>query len=133
MSLYAQIPGTGSRPMFDAEPAEIMEHSIWADGDVWTGYVDPYKLYLGVTTPIGADPIRADGLLATLYVDATGLASGLHRLELRNDAEEDATNFGTILPEITHGWIAVVPEPTCVCILVLCASTVLKSRRRARP
>jgi hypothetical protein len=133
MSLYAQIPGTGSRPVFDGEPAEILDRSIWADGDVWTGYIDPYRLYLGITTPIGAEAIRADGLLATLYVDAAGLPRGLHRLQLRNDAEEDATNFGRIQPEITHGWIAVAPEPTSLCILVLCASTVLRSSTRARP
>lgn len=79
--------------------------------------------------------INANGLLATITLDTTGLFAGTYDLKLAGTRNGD-TNLGleiggteTIEPAITNGQITVVPEPTSAPLLAA-GGLVLSARRR---
>lgn len=77
----------------------------------------------------------ADGLLATLYVDTTGVSSGTYTLSLGETLNGptvfyDATGINAIPIAITDGSFTVaVPEPGSLSILLLAAPALLRRRR----
>jgi hypothetical protein len=73
--------------------------------------------------------VAANGLLATLTVDTTGVSSGDYAF-LLSDTLNGNTDFGNIHPTITNGTIHVTPEPASMALLGLGSLVVLRIRRR---
>ena len=78
----------------------------------------------------------AEGLLATLYIDTTGVSSGIYSLSL-GDTLNGPTAFydAAGLPQnpaitITEGSFTIVPEPASAALFLLAAPTLLRRRKR---
>ena len=84
-----------------------------------------------ILTNSGSIP-GGSGLLATLYVDTTGLDSGTFARSL-GDTLNGPTTFlsesGEVPIIITNGSLTVVPEPTGLAILATCFIPLLRRRR----
>jgi hypothetical protein len=95
-------------------------------------YVNPWYAYMGTTTSSGF--VSADGLLAILTVDTTGLYDGEeYSLSLIN-SPEGRTNFAGVYTDILEegegkGTIKIIPEPTTM-MIILAGSGLLIRRRR---
>jgi hypothetical protein len=130
LEFNAQI-GTGSSgPMF--EYCDILGETVFAESNTGLNdgsYIDPRRLYLG-TSALSGTPVYADGLLAMLLVDTTGLESGRWPLLMENSFE-GPTNFAGAEADIENGWLVIeeVPEPTAALLLTLVAAM---RRRRHR-
>ena len=87
-----------------------------------------------VVTPLSTT-VDADGLLATITVDTTGVFGGTYDLSLTGTRNGD-TNFGfdsgdnLIEPVVTNGQISIVPEPASALILAAGGGLLLARRRR---
>ena len=129
LEFNAQIGTGASGPLF--EYCDILTDTVFAESNTGLNdgsYIDPRRLYVGTSAASGT-PVYADGLLATLLLDTTGLQSGRWPLMLENSFE-GSTNFAGADVEITNGWLVIeeIPEPASAA--VLCLATVLIRRRR---
>ncbi len=106
LELYAQIGDGTSGPVF--QDADVLTGTIF-DGNnpgLFPGsYVLDRHLYQGVVTQSGT--VAADGLLATLTIDTTGVTHGRFDLLLSNDLENSQTNFAGVPAVLTNGKIIV--------------------------
>jgi hypothetical protein len=129
LELMVQIEDRSFGPLL--ETADILTGTIFAGNNTGIdggSYVDNRWLYVGTTTRPDTT-VTADGLLATIYVDTTGL-SGSYRLRLINEQENEATNFAGVEAEITDGWIVIVPEPTSLAVMAAAGVAGAVCRRR---
>ena len=98
-------------------------------------YIGPQVIAAVVVTPQNTT-VAADGLLATLTIDTTGVFAGTYDLKLagtRNgdtDLNLDSQN-NPIEPTITNGQINIIPEPASA-LLLAAGGGVLIARRRRR-
>jgi len=130
LEFCAQIEDATFGPLF--EDGDILTGTIFAANNLGLyegSYVDPRRMYLGVVTQTGT--VAADGLLATLTIDTTGLIAGTYSLSLTNSLE-GPTNFAGISADLLDGWIVIVPEPAVFPILCVFATAWLGRRRGAR-
>ncbi|MEM6393736.1 MAG: PEP-CTERM sorting domain-containing protein [Planctomycetota bacterium] len=108
------------------------------DGGQFDVDTDPQFFSTGVVTPftIPATTVAADGLIATILVDTTGISSGVFDLKLADTLLGDTDfgfdeNFLPIEPTIVNGTITVViPEPGTGALLGLVVVAGLLRRRR---
>ncbi len=88
------------------------------------------QLVIDSTITSDSNPtVSADGLLATLVLDTTGVWSGTYDLKLSGTLN-GPTDFGTIQPTITNGTIEIVPEPASMILLGLGGFAVVRKNRR---
>ena len=118
LELNVQIEDATFGPMF--EYVDVLNETIFTGNNrgLFEGsYIDPWRAYVGVVTRTGAVP--AEGLIATLTMDTTGIHAGTYRLSLTRSIE-GPTNFAGIDADITDGWIVIgtAPEPTACWILL---------------
>ena len=104
------------------------------DGGQFDILRDPQVFATTVATPPGTT-IAADGLLATIIIDTTGVNTGTYDLKLADTLNDDTDlgfdiNLNKIEPTISNGQFTVVPEPASV--LLLAASGVMLMHRRRR-
>ncbi len=131
----AQIAGGGIAYGGQAGPAisavDMETGTIFAGNN--TGQSDLGSLAqlatLSIVTASGTVP--ADGLLATLTIDTTGLATpgATWPLEL-GQTLNGPTDFAPAPAVITEGTIQIIPEPTSLALLALPALALLRRRRR---
>jgi len=116
------ILSTGSGTIFDGKSTGVNVGS----------YIDSWDAYQG-TTASTAPPLTgyvpADGLLAILTVDTTGLYDGESYSLSLIDTREGKTNFAGVDIDITDGQINIIPEPTSM-MIILAGSGLLIRRRR---
>lgn len=85
------------------------------DGGQFDTLADPRLFAATVLTEFGT-AVPADGLLATIFIDTTGLDSGTFDLKLADTFNGDTdfgvdSGFAPIIAEVTNGRITIVPEP----------------------
>ncbi|MCP4376099.1 MAG: PEP-CTERM sorting domain-containing protein [bacterium] len=137
VNFYAQIDGGGS-----AVPGGVDVGPIFTNLDILTGTIfatnnngqsgGPGYPQLAIgSTVLNSGSVAADGLLATLTVDTTGVSSGDYAFLLSGTLNGD-TDFAdvNIYPTITNGTIHVTPEPASMALLGLGSLVVLRTRRR---
>lgn len=128
----------------DGSTGPVIEALNVIDGTIFDGMnegqfdiqTDPRLFVTTVTTPFTNPPttVAADGLLATLTIDTTGLSSGGFDL-LITGTLAGGTDFGpdlsgTPIPvNITNGSLIVVPEPTAAALLPAAVGWSLRRRR----
>ncbi len=120
------IGGGTQGPIF--EDVDILTGTIFEGNNTGINpgsYINPRCAYQGTTTSSGT--VIADGLLATLTIDTTGLFSGEYSLSLI-DTPEGKTNFAGVDVDIVDGLI-VVPEPASLMILLVGSSLLIRRRR----
>lgn len=115
------------------ENVDILTGTIFESNNqgVFPGsYIDPRDAYQGTTTPNGIT-VAADGLLATITLDTTGLGLfGREEYDLSLIyTPEGRTNFAGVYVEITDG-VLIIPEPTSLAIMLLGAGLILRRRQR---
>lgn len=120
------IGGGTQGPIF--EDVDILTGTIFEGNNTGINpgsYINPRCAYQGTTTSSGT--VVADGLLATLTIDTTGLFSGEYTLSLIN-TPEGKTNFAGVDVDIVDGLI-VVPEPASLMILLVGSSLLIRRQR----
>ena len=134
LEFNVQILGSGLLPEIDG--VDILTGTIFNDSNdgIFPGsYITPQLAYQGTTTAqtvdigYGAGYVSTNGLLATLTIDATGVANGTFDLKLVGTAEGD-TNFAGVFANVTNGSIT-VPEPLSVSLLLAGSLGLLRRRR----
>ena len=136
LNFNAQIAaGTGtSYPVFDG--VDLTTGTIFAPDHIDpldTGSV-PRLATWSIVTASGTIS-SAEGLLATLYVDTTGVSSGTYSLSLGDTLNGpavfyDATGLTKIPIPITDGSFTIVPEPASTALFLLTAPALLLRRKR---
>ena len=135
-NLSAQIDaGTGTTfPVFDG--VDLTTGTIFAANhqDPLDIGSTPYLATWSIMTASGTIS-SAEGLLATLYIDTTGISSGTSSLLLGNTLNGptifyDATGLNQIPITITEGFFTIVPEPASAALFLLAAPTLLLRRRK---
>jgi len=135
LEFNVQIADGASGPVL--QDVDILNGTIFEpsnDGIFPGSYLLPHLAYQGTTTIQGLDVgygpslVCADGLLATLTIDTTGIFEGSYAL-LLSDTLEGTTNFAGIPVDITNGTI-IVPEPLTLGLVLFGSAGLL--RRRAR-
>lgn len=138
--------GTGPAPVVTA--VDLTTGTIFASGNTGLGlfgapYDPPSLLPAALTTSTAANPTLypiANGLLATVTFDTTGVPAGVYSWSLTShpfgptDLGTDA-NFENIVPDITNGSLTIVPEPASVVMGLFAAAgvgVVAIRKRRAR-
>jgi len=95
---------------------------------------------VSTTSAVGILPILANGLLASVTFDTTGIPAGVYSWSLTNHPL-GATDLGTdlqdefIYPNVTNGTLTIVPEPSSVVMGLFAAAgigAVAIRKRRAR-
>ena len=119
--------GTDDGPVFSN--LDILNGTIFASNNLGQFGGPGYPQLAIGSTITSSGTVSADGLLATLTVDTTGVWSSTYALKL-GDTLNGATDFGDVHPVITEGTIQVVPEPSSVALLGLGGLAALRSRRR---
>lgn len=121
------------------QAVDIITSTIFADNNEFgqlDGLADPQIFATSVLTHFGTS-VNADGLLATITLDTTGVSAGTYDLNLTGTLNGDTNliGFGTggspTPSTITSGQITVVPEPTSA--LLLTAGGLMLTARRRRP
>jgi len=82
------------------------------------GEPDPWPYYESRSVTTVGPPVAADGLLAIVTFDTSGVSAGQWDLILRDPADV-ATEFPGVTLDLTPGVLSIVPEPsTCGLLLV---------------
>jgi hypothetical protein len=105
LEFMAELPDANAPTIQDAN---VLDGTIFAGNNLGLfggSYIDPRRLYLGVVTETGT--VAADGLLASVVLDASGIHEGSFALSLTN-ALEGPTNFAGDPADLTDGWIEIV-------------------------
>lgn len=85
---------------------------------------------IGVGTLLITGSIPADGLLATLTLDTTGVAANTSWDLLLDPVALGTTDFGFVSANLTNGSLNVIPEPTSLAMLLGAATLITVTRRR---
>jgi len=100
-------------------PGTLFQPNNNGASDPYPGHDFGYQvLFVGTLTNSGT--IQLNGtpqLLATLFIDTTGIAPGVYALNLGdtvNGSSAFTTTTGSFEPQITDGFINIVPEPASV-------------------
>ncbi len=136
VNFAAQIDGGGSAVPgggVDVGPVftnlDLLTGTIFATNNDGHSGVNIYPQLALSSTITASGSVAADGLLATLTLDTTGVSSGDYAFLLSGTLNGD-TDFALIHPTITNGTIHVTPEPATMALLGLGSLVVLRTRRR---
>ncbi len=135
LNFNAQIGDGGSAAgKVDSGPkitgVDLENATIFAGHNSGQTLVDSYpQLALwNIMTEADGVTVPANGLLATLTLDTSGIFSGVYSLKL-GDTLNGSTDFGPVAASVTDGSLTIVPEPASLGLLGMAGCLLLRRRR----
>lgn len=137
LNISAQIGIWDSGDLYVATGPIITRMEL-VSGTIVDGAIDPafaqstmLASRLWTNSFLADNAVAANGVLATLTLDTTGLSSGIYELRLMQTTNGDS-DFGITSAMITNGSVEVaVPEPSCIGVLALAGLALGRRMRKS--